>query len=408
MSLEEMTTATPIIESETLSMKPAKKAKKAKKDKKEKKAKKEKKKRKERDIAEPEAEVEAKVEEKVTSKKMKGISERDENGNALLSNFPLSDHMITALTKRNIAALFPIQEKTFGAIYQGKDVIGKARTGMGKTLAFALPVLERLIAAKHDGNAPTKSRASSKCPQVICLAPTRELAKQVASEFDLMCPSHLKTVCIYGGVSYESQHAAFRKGVDVLVGTTGRIIDHIDRGTLTLDHCQYFILDEADTMLEMGFREDIDRIFKAFPPTSGHQTLLFSATLPDWIAQISQSYMKPDVETINLVKDSDSQASQDVQHLAISCHWQNKLQMVKDVLAVYRTSPDAKTIVFAETKKDCNEFACDLGQECQVLHGDIAQNQREITMEAFRQGKVCCLNLNQVYNSQYTYLNISS
>lgn len=306
------------------------------------------------------------------------------------ANPPLSDYRISAatqanLTKRGITSLFPIQAMTFDKIYDGKDIMGRARTGMGKTLAFALPVIELLLAN-------TKPMVRGRAPRVVCMAPTRELARQVASEFELTAPT-LSTVCIYGGASYNSQNDAFRQGVDILVGTTGRVIDHIDRGNLRLHNCEFLILDEADTMLEMGFREDVQKVFTAMEKMKTvHlrcQILLFSATIPTWVTDVANKYMQKDREYVNLVKDSDNQASMDVQHIAIPCHWQGRPTLLANLLGMY-AKKNSRTIIFAETKKDCNELAVhpEIKQDAQVLHGDIAQDQREVTMKSFREGKL--------------------
>lgn len=305
--------------------------------------------------------------------------------NPALETFAICDATRSILEARGIHTLFPIQAMTFDKIMAGKDLMGRARTGMGKTLAFVLPVIELLLRNKP-------SRARGRAPRVVCMAPTRELAKQVASEFELTGPS-LSTVCIYGGASYQSQNNAFRAGVDILVGTTGRVIDHIDRGNLRLHSCEFLILDEADTMLEMGFREDVQKVFAAMEKVHSEsagrrQTLLFSATIPKWVKDVAAMYMqKP--EFVNLVKDSDDQASTDVQHIAIPCHWQGRPTLLANLLGVY-TKKDSRTIIFAETKKDCNELAVhpEIKTDSQVLHGDIAQEQRETTMKAFREGRL--------------------
>lgn len=305
--------------------------------------------------------------------------------NPPLSNFRISEATQANLAKRGIHTLFPIQAMTFDKIFDGKDLMGRARTGMGKTLAFALPVIELLL--KN-----TKPLIRGRAPRVVCMAPTRELARQVASEFELTGPS-LSTVCIYGGASYNSQNEAFRKGVDILVGTTGRVIDHIDRGNLRLHNCEFLILDEADTMLEMGFREDVQKVFAAMEQVKNaqlkRQILLFSATIPSWVKEVADKYMQKDREYVNLVKDSDDQASTDVQHIAIPCHWQGRPTLLANLLGIY-AKKTSRTIIFAETKKDCNELAVhpEIKQDAQVLHGDIAQDQRETTMKAFRDGKL--------------------
>ncbi|ETK72184.1 hypothetical protein L915_20663 [Phytophthora nicotianae] len=226
--------------------------KKEKKHKKEKKEKKSKKRSREadddNDETDPaedtaESEVEAPATKKVKSENATHVGGEE---NPSLDNFRICDETKKNLQARGIHTLFPIQAMTFDKILDGKDLMGRARTGMGKTLAFALPVIELLLKDK-------RPRSRGRAPRVVCMAPTRELAKQVASEFELTGPS-LSTVCIYGGASYQSQNNAFRSGVDILVGTTGRVIDHIDRGNLRLHNCEFLILDEADTMLEMGFR----------------------------------------------------------------------------------------------------------------------------------------------------------
>ncbi|KAJ8578691.1 hypothetical protein ON010_g518 [Phytophthora cinnamomi] len=225
----------------------------------------------------------------------------------------------------------------------------------------------------------------------VCIDPK---GADPACTVDLFEAGKCNTVCIYGGASYQSQNNAFRSGVDILVGTTGRVIDHIDRGNLRLHNCEFLILDEADTMLEMGFREDVQKVFTAMEQvenqSSGRrQTLLFSATIPKWVKDVADKYMQKDREYVNLVKDSDDQASTDVQHIAIPCHWQGRPTLLANLLGVY-AKKDSRTIIFAETKKDCNELAVhpEIKTDCQVLHGDIAQEQRETTMKAFREGRL--------------------
>jgi ATP-dependent RNA helicase DDX21 len=366
-----------------------KKEKKDKKDKKDKKEKKEKKRARDEDddattIDSELSEVEAPVAKK--AKKAEVTTNVGGSENPSLDTFDISEGTKAALRKRGITSLFPIQAMTFDKIMAGKDIMGRARTGMGKTLAFALPVIELLLKDKR----PLRA---GRAPRVICMAPTRELAKQVADEFEASAPT-LTTVCIYGGTSYQIQNNAFRQGVDILVGTTGRVNDHIERGNLRLHACEYLILDEADTMLEMGFREDVQKVFDAMEKVqnekqSRRQILLFSATIPSFIKEVSVKYMRPDHEYINLVKDSEVKASTDVQHIAIPCHWQGRPTLLASLLGVY-AKKDTRTIIFAETKKDCNELAVhpEIRQECQVLHGDIAQDQRETTMKAFREGRL--------------------
>lgn len=261
----------------------------------------------------------------------------DENGNLPLSSYRLSPQLVSSCVARGVTHLFPIQAQTFDHILDGKDLIGRARTGMGKTLAFSLPMAERL---RTDPRVTKKMRG--RAPLVLCMAPTRELAKQVAKEFQSISP-WMDHTCIYGGASYEPQKGALWRGLDVVVGTPGRIIDHIERGNLKLSEIAFFVLDEADQMLDMGFDEDIKKVFEAIKSQRDPsrvdtqrpvQTLLFSATLPKWVHRVAAQYMhKP--ETIDLVGEDDGQASSDVKHLCVKCPWQLKPATISDLVTVY-------------------------------------------------------------------------
>ncbi|CAM9417097.1 unnamed protein product, partial [Sphacelaria rigidula] len=172
------------------------------------------------------------------------------------------------------------QAQTFDHIRSGKDLIGRARTGMGKTLAFAIPVIEKLLSAKT-------ALKPGRHPRVLVMAPTRELAKQVSSDFEQTAPS-LRITCIYGGAPYRPQEDALRRGLDVVVGTPGRLLDHVGRGTLQLGDAEFIILDEADQMLDMGFKEEMEKVFQACGEEGeqGRQMLLFSATMPPWVNKV--------------------------------------------------------------------------------------------------------------------------
>ena len=168
------------------------------------------------------------------------------------------------LAQRGIDTMTEIQHLTFDAAHAGRDVLGKSRTGTGKTLAFGLPLVERLAERAREGDYDPKKRARG--PAILVLAPTRELAKQVEAELHLLAQTHgLSTTCFHGGVSYGPQENALRRGVDVLVATVGRVIDHIDRGNLDLSDAYHVVLDEADEMLSMGFADDVERIFAECP-----------------------------------------------------------------------------------------------------------------------------------------------
>ncbi|CAM9683057.1 unnamed protein product, partial [Hapterophycus canaliculatus] len=284
---------------------------------------------------------------------------------------------------RDCLAAPPLQAQTYEHIRRGKDLIGRARTGMGKTLAFAVPVIEKLLAAGSGSLKPGRR------PRVLVMAPTRELAKQVAADFELTAPS-LKTTCIYGGAPYRPQEDALRWGLDVVVGTPGRLLDHIGRGTLNLSDAEFVILDEADQMLDMGFKEEMEKVFEACGEEGekGRQMLLFSATMPPWVDKVVKAYMKEDRVFIDLVKEGSVKASKDVEHIGIPCHWQSRSSTINDIVSVYGAGGNKRTIVFCTTKRDCNELCMDpkMTYDCQALHGDITQANRESTLAGFKKG----------------------
>eukprot|EP01138_Halocafeteria_seosinensis_P000853 gb/GECG01000876.1/.p1 GENE.gb/GECG01000876.1/~~gb/GECG01000876.1/.p1 ORF type:complete len:737 (+),score=111.09 gb/GECG01000876.1/:1-2211(+) len=321
-----------------------------------------------------------------------------------IENFDLSESTLSNLRTRGIDKLFPIQCQTFTPLMEGCDLMGRARTGMGKTLAFALPIIEKVLAG---GVRKTRGRP----PVAVVLTPTRELAKQVARDFE-ETTKELSSLVVYGGVPIYQQTQTLKQGVDIVIGTPGRVIDHLQQGTLQLNQVQFVVLDEADQMLDMGFADDVDQILRyvpdldslssaiahsdrakieSFGKSKSVQTILFSATLPKWVNDVSRKYMyKPKV--VDLVKEGDQQASTDVQHFILQSHWQQRAQIVGDLIRYYGGS-SGRTIIFTETKKEANELVVDqnLKVDAAALHGDIAQSQREITLQAFRNGDVKCL-----------------
>uniref|UniRef100_K1RHB2 RNA helicase n=1 Tax=Magallana gigas TaxID=29159 RepID=K1RHB2_MAGGI len=275
------------------------------------------------------------------------------------SNFRLSDVTVEKLKKRNVNYLFPIQYKTFDHVYNGEDVIGQARTGTGKT--------------------------------VIAMVPTRELAKQVSDEFESISDG-LSVACFYGGTPYEKQIRAIRSGIDVLVGTPGRIKDHIEKGNLDFKGVRHVVLDEVDRMLDMGFAEDVETIISsAYNNGSGEnpQTLLFSATLPSWVHDTARKYMNKDkLAKVSLVNSQENRTSTTVQHLAIRSSFWDRPSVIGDVLQVY-SGKNGRAIIFNETKKEADNLSCSeyIKQDAHVLHGDIPQEKRETVLKSFREGK---------------------
>lgn len=268
-------------------------------------------------------------------------------------------------------------------------------TGQGKTLAFILPVIEKIKT--------NPTLLNHKNPCIIVVSPTRELARQTADEFNY-CAPNLRQLCVYGGTAYDEQNQKLRYGIDVLVGTPGRIIDHIERRTLHLEDLKYIILDEADRMLDMGFQPDIDKIFSAYYGSGSNkieeennndekekaQILLFSATIPDWVKEVAKKYMKKNYKLIDLV--GDKQASSDVKHYILKSTRDNQPSIISDLIKMY-CRPTGRCIIFCDTKASCDELSnsSELTHSNRVLHGDIPQKTRETTLDDFANYKFKCL-----------------
>ncbi|XP_077999152.1 nucleolar RNA helicase 2-like isoform X1 [Glandiceps talaboti] len=320
-----------------------------------------------------------------SDEEQKELTQKERDG--AFKNFRLSPRTVKLLKERKVSYLFPIQAKTFDYVHDGFDLIAQARTGTGKTLAFAIPLIEKL-----QGCEPRAGRL----PKVLVMAPTRELAKQVCEDFETVGP-YLSSVCIYGGTAYWPQESAIRRGVDIVVGTPGRILDYVRKKTLNLSQLKHVVLDEVDRMLDMGFAESVEEILGAAynldgAETANPQTLLFSATLPHWVHQTAKKYMRPDTKQVDLIGQQKLRTATTVTHLAIRCFYKERASAISDVVQVY-SGQHGRCMIFCETKKDANELGLNttIRQEVQVLHGDIAQNQREITLKGFRDGKFRCL-----------------
>uniref|UniRef100_A0A672ZJE1 RNA helicase n=1 Tax=Sphaeramia orbicularis TaxID=375764 RepID=A0A672ZJE1_9TELE len=298
------------------------------------------------------------------------------------SNFRISPGTIAKLQARGVSYLFDIQVKTFNPVYDGEDVIAQARTGTGKTFSFAIPLVEKLQKAQGE---IIRGRA----PKVLVLAPTRELAIQVAKDFKDIA-KRVSIACFYGGSSYNPQIDAIRNGIDILVGTPGRIKDHLQNNKLDLSKVKHVVLDEVDQMLDMGFAEQVEEILATSYNRDGDsnpQTLLFSATCPEWVYDVAKKYMKPECKHVDLIGKKTQKAATTVEHLAIACHWSQRAAVIGDVIQVYSGS-HGRTIIFCETKKEANELSLNasIKQSAQSLHGDIPQKQRETTLKGFRNG----------------------
>ncbi|KAL9237254.1 hypothetical protein vseg_011827 [Gypsophila vaccaria] len=319
---------------------------------------------------------------KVVEKKKE---EEEEVVNAL-SKFRISKPLKDALVSKGIKGLFPIQALTFDAVLDGSDLIGRARTGQGKTLAFVLPILESLV------NGRTKALRKTgygKSPSVVVLLPTRELATQVHADFQVYGGAvGLTSCCVYGGAPMQPQINSLKRGVDAVIGTPGRVKDLLERGVLHLGSLLFRVLDEADEMLRMGFVDDVELILGKVDDVTKVQTLLFSATLPVWVKQISTKFLKPDKKTVDLVSDQKMKASTSVRHIVMPCLQAARRQLIPDIIRCY--SSGGRTIVFTETKESASQLSSIL-PEARPLHGDIQQSQREVTLSGFRSGKFSTL-----------------
>ncbi|KAK7372766.1 hypothetical protein VNO80_06154 [Phaseolus coccineus] len=292
-----------------------------------------------------------------------------------IAKLGISQDIVSALAKKGITKLFPIQRAVLEPAMQGRDMIGRARTGTGKTLAFGIPIMDKII----QFNA---KQGRGRDPLALVLAPTRELAKQVEKEFYESAPN-LDTICVYGGTPISKQMRQLDYGVDIAVGTPGRIIDLLNRGALNLKEVQFVVLDEADQMLQVGFQEEVERILERLPLK--RQTLMFSATMPSWIKQISRNYLN-DPLTIDLVGDSDQKLADGISLYSIASDSYVKAGILAQLITEH--AKGGKCIVFTQTKRDADRLSFTMAKsvQCEALHGDISQAQREKTLAGFRNG----------------------
>lgn len=305
-------------------------------------------------------------------------AEKAEEAGVRFTDLGLDARVLAALEEVGYEKPSPIQEQTIPLLLEGRDVVGLAQTGTGKTAAFALPALSRM-AELADINGVSRDT------QVLVLAPTRELALQVAEAFSSYA-THMEdftVLPIYGGSPYGPQLAGLRRGAQVVVGTPGRVIDHLEKGSLDLYNLQYLVLDEADEMLRMGFAEDVEKILEGTPDSK--QVALFSATMPNSIRKIAQQYLNDPVEV--RVKAKTTTSANITQRYMQVMH-SHKLDAMTRVLEVENYDG---IIVFVRTKKETEEVADKLkarGFAAAAINGDIPQQLRERTVDALRDGRI--------------------
>lgn len=288
----------------------------------------------------------------------------------------LEDEILDGLDAMNFLETTPVQELTIPIILEGKDVIACAQTGTGKTAAYVLPVINELSKGTHPQHAIN----------AIIMAPTRELAQQIDQQiegFAYFIP--VSAVAVYGGtdgIAWEQQKRGIEMGADIIIATPGRLISHINLGSVDFSKVSFFILDEADRMLDMGFYDDIMSIYKELPPTC--QTIMFSATMPPKIRTLAKGIMKNPEE----VKIAISRPPDSIMQTAYICHEPQKLAILRNLFVESRPQ---RVIIFSSSKQKVKDLATTLRQlkfNVAPMHSDLEQSQREEVMRDFKNGKI--------------------
>src|SRR3954464_4542403 len=287
-----------------------------------------------------------------------------------------------ALERAGITTPFAIQEMTLSVALLGTDLIGQARTGTGKTLAFGIPVMQRSVAPKE----PAYVEMPQGKPQALIVAPTRELALQVSGDLALASKDlGLRVLTVYGGVGYDTQLDSLASGVDIVVGTPGRLIDLANRRALDISHVHALVLDEADEMLDLGFLPDVERILSMTPET--RQTMLFSATMPAAIVSLARTHMRHPMN----IRAESSYENALVPATAQFIYQAHDLDKPEIIARILQADDAGKVIVFTRTKRQSQRVADDLterGFNASPLHGDMAQVAREKAMAKFREDRI--------------------
>lgn len=299
----------------------------------------------------------------------------------LFSDLKLNPKILKAVKDAGYEKPTPIQKKAIPAALDGKDVLGIAQTGTGKTASFTLPMINLL----------SRGRARARMPRSLVLCPTRELAAQVAENFDIYAKNlKLSKALLIGGVSFKEQDVLIDKGVDVLIATPGRLIDHFERGKLLLTGVQVMVVDEADRMLDMGFIPDIERIFKLTPFT--RQTLFFSATMAPEIERITNTFLSAPVR-VEIARQAT--ASESIKQSVVMFNPKRKEREASEKRQLLRRLIDSEgksctnAIIFCNRKTDvdiCSKSLNKYGYQAAPIHGDLDQTKRTETLERFRDG----------------------
>ena len=300
------------------------------------------------------------------------------------ADFGVRSDIVESLSEAGITHPFPIQSMTLPVALGGHDIIGQAKTGTGKTLGFGIPAIQRVIAPDDEAYA---SLAVPGAPQALIVVPTRELAVQVAGDLSTAAKRRgARIVTIYGGRAYEPQTEALAAGVEIVVGTPGRLIDLYNKKHLSLKNVRIVVLDEADEMLDLGFLPDVETLMAATPAV--RQTLLFSATMPGAVVAMARRYMTKPTHIRAADPDDEGMTKKDIRQVVYRAHNLDKSEVVSRIL---QAKNRGRTIIFTKTQRTAaklSEELADRGFAVAAMHGDLGQGAREQAMRAFRNEKV--------------------
>ncbi|MFJ5860603.1 DEAD/DEAH box helicase [Pseudarthrobacter sp. NPDC092439] len=300
------------------------------------------------------------------------------------ADFNVRDDIVASLADAGITHPFPIQAMTLPVALSGHDIIGQAKTGTGKTLGFGIPALQRVVGQDDPGY---DKLAVPGAPQALVIVPTRELAVQVANDLQTASSKrNARIATIYGGRAYEPQVEALKNGVEVVVGTPGRLIDLYRQKHLSLKNVRIVVLDEADEMLDLGFLPDVETIIAGTPAV--RQTLLFSATMPGPVIAMARRYMTQPTHIRAADPDDEGLTKRDIRQLIYRAHSMDKIEVVARIL---QARGRGRTIIFTKTKRTAakvSEELVDRGFAAAAIHGDLGQGAREQALRAFRNNKV--------------------
>ncbi|HET7476682.1 MAG TPA: DEAD/DEAH box helicase [Dermatophilaceae bacterium] len=300
------------------------------------------------------------------------------------TDFDVHPDIVASLSEHGIVNPFPIQAMTLPVALGGHDIIGQAKTGTGKTLGFGIPILQRVVSSADAGFDQLKAPGK---PQALVVVPTRELAVQVAGDLERAGKRRgVRVLTVYGGRAYEPQVEALTRGVEVVVGTPGRLIDLAQQRHLILAHARTVVLDEADEMLDLGFLPDVEKLIAMTPPV--RQTMLFSATMPGAVVAMARRYMTQPTHIRAVGDAEDGHTVKAIEQFVYRAHAMDKVQMLAKIL---QAKERGLTIIFSRTKRTAAKVAEDLterGFAAAAIHGDLGQGAREQALRAFRAGKI--------------------